>query len=158
MTASPTRPWPLAGLILLAACANSSATQTAVEASPLVGVDLGPSSRVPRTQLAAAAAGQQAHRVAADAAPGRVQRARDGHGDSRATGTVNAVDVAARTVNLSHEPVPSLGWPAMTMAFPVARSVDLAAVKPGTRVRFSLEKGKDGLFEIRSMQPAGGGR
>jgi Cu(I)/Ag(I) efflux system protein CusF len=158
MTASPTRPWALAGLILLAACANSSATPTTVEAAPLVGVDLGPSSRVPRTQLAMAAAGHEGHRTATEAASGHVQRAHDGHNDAHASGTVNSDDPSAHKVNLSHGPIPSLGWPAMTMDFAVAPSVDLGAVKPGTRVNFSLEKGKGGMYEIQSMQPAGGGR
>jgi len=35
-------------------------------------------------------------------------------------GTVNAVNLERRTVNLSHEPIPSVGWPAMTMDFKLA--------------------------------------
>ena len=36
----------------------------------------------------------------------------------RATGTVNNLDREAGSVNLSHGPVPSLNWPAMTMGLP----------------------------------------
>jgi len=34
----------------------------------------------------------------------------------------------------------------------VAPTVDLKSVKPGSRVNFSLEKGKDGMYEIRSLE------
>lgn len=69
-------------------------------------------------------------------------------------GTVNSVDPARRTVNVSHEPIPSVGLPAMTMDLPVAPSVDLVTVKPGTRVTFTLARGADGLFLIDSIGPA----
>jgi Cu/Ag efflux protein CusF len=46
----------------------------------------------------------------------------------------------------------------MTMKFAVAPSVDLNAAKPGSRVAFSLRKGKTGFYEVQSLQPAGGGR
>jgi Cu/Ag efflux protein CusF len=47
----------------------------------------------------------------------------------------------------------------MTMEFPVAPSVDLTRIKPGNRVDFTLEKkGDGGMYEIQSVQPAGGGR
>lgn len=35
-------------------------------------------------------------------------------------GVVTAVDVKAGTVTIDHQPMPSIGWPAMTMRFPVA--------------------------------------
>ncbi len=72
-------------------------------------------------------------------------------------GTVNGVNTARRTVNLSHEPIPSVGWPAMTMDLPVAPSVDLTVVKPGTRVTFTLARGADGLFLIDSIAPGPAG-
>jgi Cu/Ag efflux protein CusF len=89
---------------------------------------------------------------------GNIQPAHDGGGDAHATGTVNAVDPAQHKINLSHQPIPSLGWPAMTMDFPVAPSVDLSRIKPGSRVSFSLEKGKDGMYQVQSVQPAAGGQ
>lgn len=68
-------------------------------------------------------------------------------------GVVNAVDVAAHKVNVSHEPIPSLGWPAMKMDFAVAPSVDLTAVKAGQQVEFSVGKNQAGLPEIQAIQP-----
>jgi Cu(I)/Ag(I) efflux system periplasmic protein CusF len=61
-------------------------------------------------------------------------------------------------VNLSHSPIPEIGWPAMTMDFPVAPSVDLKTIKAGTRVNFTIEQGQGGMYEIKAIAPAGGGR
>jgi len=44
------------------------------------------------------------------------------------------------------------------MEFPVAASIDLTAIKPGTRVNFTIEQGQGGMYEIKAMTPAGGGR
>ena len=32
-------------------------------------------------------------------------------------GVVQAIDPAARTITLKHGPIPTIGWPAMTMTF-----------------------------------------
>jgi Cu(I)/Ag(I) efflux system periplasmic protein CusF len=159
MTTLPFRPLTLAGFILLAvpACANSSAS-SAASASPDTGVDLGPSSRVPHTQLAVGGAGHEARRTMSDMTTAPVQRVHKGGSDAHATGTVNGVDPAKHTINLSHGAIPALGWPAMTMDFAVSPSVDLSRIKPGSRVNFSLEKNKSGMYEVQSVQPGGGGR
>lgn len=67
------------------------------------------------------------------------------------TGTINAVDIEHRTVNISHDPIPAIGWPAMTMDMAVAPSVDLDAVAPGSQVTFSLSRGADGVYVIGSL-------
>ena len=77
--------------------------------------------------------------------------------DAHGTGTVNSVDPAQHKVNLSHNPIPEIGWPAMTMEFPVAPSVDLKAIKPGTRVNFTIEQQPGGMYEIQ-RDHAGGRR
>lgn len=92
------------------------------------------------------------------AAGGEMQMAHSGHGHAQATGTVNSVDAAAHKLNVSHGPIPTIGWPAMTMDFAVAPSVDLRAVKPGSRISFIIEQGDDGMYVIQSITPAGGGR
>jgi Cu/Ag efflux protein CusF len=154
MTILHYRPLSLAGLILLAlpACANSSAAPTP-NAAPVAGIDLGPSSRIPSTQLAMAGTGHEAHRPSASQAP--VQPVHDDSSHAHTTGTVNSVDPAQHKINVSHQPITALGWPAMTMDFAVAPSVDLNRIKPGSRVDFSLEKGRGGMYEIDTLQPAG---
>jgi hypothetical protein len=42
----------------------------------------------------------------------------------------------------------------MTMDLPVAPSVDFKAVRPGSRVRFTLARGPDGLYRIDSIAGA----
>ena len=101
----------------------------------------------------------EAHsRAMSGASATKVELVHDGHSEAKATGTVNSIDAAQHKINLSHQPITSLGWPAMTMDFNVARSVDLSRIKAGSRVDFSLEKGEDGMYEVQSVQPAGAAR
>jgi Cu(I)/Ag(I) efflux system protein CusF len=98
------------------------------------------------------------------AMPGRhaptheMQMAHSGHAHAQGTGTVNSVDVAAHKLNISHGPIPTIGWPAMTMDFAVAPSVDLHAIQPGNRINFTIEQGGYGMYVIQSITPAGGAR
>jgi Cu/Ag efflux protein CusF len=87
-----------------------------------------------------------------------MQMAHSGHTHAQGTGTINSIDAAAHKVNVSHSPIPTIGLPAMTMDFAVAPSVDLRAVKPGTRINFGIEQGEGGMYVIQSIAPAGGGR
>ena len=137
-----------AGLIVLTACASPTTAATGTIAPP--GEDLGPSTRAPLYKVSIAA-----RPAVPSAAEPNARTVRD---DAQTVGTVNSADAAWHTVNIAHEPIPSIGWPAMTMDFPVAPGVDLSAVKPGARVTFSLEKGKNGKYEVRSIQPAAKGR
>jgi Cu(I)/Ag(I) efflux system protein CusF len=54
-----------------------------------------------------------------------------------ATGTVNVVDTTAGKITISHGPVASLNWPAMTMAFK-ATPQQLASVHVGQKVDFEF--------------------
>lgn len=60
-----------------------------------------------------------------------------------AVGTLNSINAAAGTVNVSHGAVPAAGWPAMTMDFKLAQNADVANLKPGDRVdiHFTIEDG-----------------
>jgi Cu/Ag efflux protein CusF len=62
----------------------------------------------------------------------------------KAEGTVNKVDAASGKVNISHGPIPSLKWPAMTMDFDLKNKADAAKLKPGQRITFELEKSGKG--------------
>jgi Cu/Ag efflux protein CusF len=73
------------------------------------------------------------------------------------TGTIHSVDAERGVVNLTHEPIPAIGWPAMTMDLSVAPSVDLSAVAPGSEVTFTLERAADGLYVIDSLEVSSGG-
>jgi Cu/Ag efflux protein CusF len=147
--------------IALIACTSSEPTVADEGAAVPLGMDLGGSAPVrastqsqPPRRVALAGEGPASnhqHR-------GEMQMAHEGRKDAHGTGTVNSVDPAQRKVNLSHNPIPEIGWPAMTMEFPVAPSVDLKPIKPGTRVNFTIEKGQGGMYEIQAISPAGASR
>jgi Cu/Ag efflux protein CusF len=142
----------------LIACASSPPTVAEQNASVPLGIDLGGSGPV----IATAQSQRPAEAMpVSDQVPrhgGEMQMAHAGQNDVHGTGTVNSIDPTRHKINLSHQPIPEIGWPAMTMEFPVAPSIDLKAIKPGTQVNFTIEKGQGGMYEIRAIAPAGGGR
>jgi Cu(I)/Ag(I) efflux system protein CusF len=147
--------------IALIACMSPGATVAEEGATVPLGVDLGGSGPVAAspqpqalTRTALAAEGHASHPQHGS----EIQMAHEGRNDAHGTGTVNSVDPAQHKVNLSHAPIPEIGWPAMTMDFPAAPSIDLKAIKPGTRVKFTIEKGQGGMYEIKAITPAGGNR
>ncbi|HNB07381.1 MAG TPA: efflux RND transporter periplasmic adaptor subunit [Thauera aminoaromatica] len=73
----------------------------------------------------------------------------------RAEGTVDSVDAKDGTVSLSHGPVASLKWPAMTMEFKVANPSLLQALKPGVKVDVEFVERQPGEWVITSAAPAG---
>jgi Cu/Ag efflux protein CusF len=106
-----------------------------------LGVDLGGSGPV----IASVQPELPAHGIRAEVDAGSppqsaMQMAHAGRNDAHGTGTVNSVDAAQHKVNLTHNPIPEIGWPTMTMEFPVAPSIDLKAIKPGMRVNFTIEQ------------------
>jgi Cu/Ag efflux protein CusF len=77
-------------------------------------------------------------------------------GPVQGSGIVNSVDPSRRKINLSHNAIPAIGWPAMTMDFAVAPSVDLRQVKVGAHVNFMIQRGSDDMYVIQSITPTGG--
>jgi len=67
-------------------------------------------------------------------------------------GTLNRVDAKAGKVNISHEPVPALGWPAMTMDFRVGDAAELKQLKPGDRVSFEIQK-QGNQYVVTNLRP-----
>ena len=73
----------------------------------------------------------------------------------RAVGTVDALG-PSDTVTVTHEPVASLKWPAMTMDFAFANASLAGNAKPGARIEFEFVERKPGEFVITSVKPASG--
>lgn len=69
-------------------------------------------------------------------------------------GILNQVNSEQKTVNLTHEPIPALNWPAMTMDLPVTKRIDLSGFKAGDKVHFTLKQGRDKQFRISTMKAA----
>lgn len=78
-------------------------------------------------------------------------------GAAVATGTVQKVDAAGRMLGLAHGPIPAIGWPAMTMDFPVAPGVDITGLAPGRQVEFTLapRPGASGGYVVTRVVPRG---
>lgn len=55
--------------------------------------------------------------------------------------------------NVSHGPIPDIGWPAMTMDMTLFDGVETHGLAPGDTVMMTLEKGPDGMFAIRTLTP-----
>lgn len=73
----------------------------------------------------------------------------------RAQGTVDAIDAKSGTLTITHEPVPTLKWPGMTMEFVLANPSLAAKAKPATRVTFEFVERKPGEYVITRIEPAG---
>jgi Cu(I)/Ag(I) efflux system membrane fusion protein len=69
-------------------------------------------------------------------------------------GTIEAID--ANTVTLAHEPVPSLNWPAMTMAFAKPDAGLPDELRVGDRVRFSFIQSDGGGYQIATIDKRSG--
>jgi len=96
------------------------------------------------SNLKAALGGMQPAPDATAAKPATV-----GH---QAVGVLNAIDSAAGTVTISHEPVASLKWPAMKMDFALANPALVAGLKPGAGVRFEFVERKPGEWVVTSLE------
>lgn len=74
--------------------------------------------------------------------------------EATAPGVLNAIDVENGVVNLTHPPMPEVGWPEMAMDLPVTRAVDLSQFAVGDRVIFTVRRGRDDQFRIVAMDAA----
>jgi Cu/Ag efflux protein CusF len=78
-------------------------------------------------------------------------------GDSKVVmgkGIIHSVSKMNKKVNLTHEPIPALGWPAMTMDLDVSDDVDLKSIAPDQEVMFHMVLGEDKVYRITEfMKP-----
>ena len=61
--------------------------------------------------------------------------------------------VSKDSVTVSHGPIPTLQWGAMTMDFKISATGIPASVKPGARVQFAFTMNKDGLPVLTRIEP-----
>ena len=114
-------------LVLLAGCSAPDSTAPTTDASPAPAATE-PAPPAPVAPVPAASA------------------------SASATGVVESVDAAAKTVTIAHEAVESLEWPAMTMTFQ-APDIDLSTIKAGDKVSFEVAAvGMDGTITSIARQ------
>jgi len=74
--------------------------------------------------------------------------------EATGVGVIDKIDEAGGQVTVTHEPMPDVGWPKMTMDLPVTRRVDLSAIKPGAPINFKIKLGRDKKYRITEITPA----
>jgi Cu(I)/Ag(I) efflux system membrane fusion protein len=74
----------------------------------------------------------------------------------QAEGTVDGVEAATGMVSISHGPVTTLQWPAMTMEFKLANDALLKGLKPGAAVAFEFVERQPGEWVITGIRPLAG--
>jgi Cu(I)/Ag(I) efflux system membrane fusion protein len=95
--------------------------------------------------------GHAAHGAAAKKdAPAQGSASGTGH---KADGTVDAIDVKAGTISISHGPIASVKWPAMTMEFKLANGALLNGLTPGAAVAFEFVERGPGEWVITAIKP-----
>lgn len=60
-------------------------------------------------------------------------------GPITSVGTVTAVDAAAGTISLDHEPIAAISWPAMSMQFTAENPAILQGIAVGDQVSFEIK-------------------
>jgi Cu(I)/Ag(I) efflux system membrane fusion protein len=73
-----------------------------------------------------------------------------------ATGVLEE-DYGDGNVSITHDPIPSLKWPAMTMDFALANPSLVANVKPGSAIEFEIVERGQGEWVITKLQAQHGG-
>ena len=72
----------------------------------------------------------------------------------KGVGRVVGIDPKEGRVELDHEPIASMNWPAMRMGFLIQDKAQLAAIRPGDRVEFDLQAkpDQDGNYVIARIE------
>lgn len=73
------------------------------------------------------------------------------HKEIMGSGIVHSVDLESRKINLSHEAIPALKWPEMTMDLDVSEDVDLDALSSDDAIQFHIKLGEDKVYRITKI-------
>lgn len=71
---------------------------------------------------------------------------------AQGTAKVNAVDASKHAINVTHDPIKSLGWPKMKMEFSVDPSIDLSGIKAGDSISFTLKPQGEDDYTVVKLQ------
>lgn len=73
-----------------------------------------------------------------------------------ATGNIESIDLSSNSVSMTHDPIPDLQWPAMTMDFGLDNAEVTAGILPGEPIWFAFEDRGDGEFVITRIEKMDG--
>ena len=71
------------------------------------------------------------------------------------TGIVDAIMASHGMIDLTHEPIPALDWPVMSMSFFALDGVSFGGLDVGDEVDFSLRQNAEGQWRIASISSPG---
>ncbi|PCJ96375.1 MAG: hypothetical protein COA45_11265 [Zetaproteobacteria bacterium] len=63
-------------------------------------------------------------------------------------GVVQKIIISERKINITHDPIPELNWPEMTMDLDVVDTVDIKSLVPREMIKFKIELGEDKVYRI----------
>lgn len=63
-------------------------------------------------------------------------------------GVINAVMIDENRINVTHEPMPDIGWPTMTMDFEVTNKVDLSKLAEGQKIHFGIVLNEKNIYVV----------
>jgi Cu(I)/Ag(I) efflux system membrane fusion protein len=69
-------------------------------------------------------------------------------------GTLDSIDVSAGMVTISHQPIPELKWPGMTMDFDLDKPEVAKGLTPHEAIRFDFEARGPGEYVVTRIEPA----
>jgi Cu(I)/Ag(I) efflux system protein CusF len=69
----------------------------------------------------------------------------------KGVGVITEIDTKEGTLTIKHQPIPALGWPAMTMGFHARSPAMLNGLKVGQKIAFDANQGA-GLPEITAIR------
>lgn len=68
-------------------------------------------------------------------------------------GQIKAIDLTAGSITVTHEPIPALKWPAMTMDFSVPDKKALEQARTGQKIEFDFSDKGNGSFVVTAIRP-----
>ena len=74
-------------------------------------------------------------------------------GENTIAANMSTADLSTLTV--THDPIPALGWPTMTMELALLPGANAAGLAKGDGVVFELMRGADGIYGIAKIWPTG---
>ena len=77
----------------------------------------------------------------------------DAHTVYQTTGMVRKIIADTHSLKITHDPIPALNWPTMTMDFALAPELSLTAIQVGQKLAFTLKKISDLEYQIVALQP-----
>ena len=69
----------------------------------------------------------------------------------QAQGTLDSINNDG-TVSITHDPIPALKWPGMTMDFALTNSSLVAGIQPGSKISFEIVERGEGEWVVTKMQ------